>query len=473
MQFFYNRQTGELMSRVINDTSHLEVLLAHAVPDTFINILTFIGVLIILLTTNVYLAFAAFIVVPPIAYLIFRFTKKVRPMFKITHEKNAELSAALQDNFSGIKEVQIFNKQEKEKERITTISKQHISATISALTKSAVYHPSIALLSQMGMVILIGFGGTMAAAGKVKISEVVAFAYYLGMLYDPIRSLGRLSEDWQNASTAVDRIINMLSIKSNVVDMDEALELDNVQGEVEYKNVSFEYIKGRSVIKNFNLKIDKGEKVALVGPTGVGKTTLASLLSRFYDPTKGQILIDGIDVKTVTQHSLRENISVVLQDVFLFNGNIADNIAYSTKNATREQIIQAAKTANAHSFIIETENGYDTIIGERGTRLSGGQKQRLSIARALLKNAPILILDEATASVDNETEKLIHEAVDKVIENRTTIIIAHRLSTIKNSDRIAVINDGNIAEIGTHDELIKNSEIYANLYNSAGEVKEI
>lgn len=475
MQFFHNRQTGELMSRVINDTSHLEVLLAHAVPDTIVNIATFIGALVILLSTNVLLTAAAFMLIPVIAYLIYRFMTQVRPLFKKTHEKNAELSATLQDNFSGIKEIHIFNRQQKEKERVSDISREYVTANIFALKKSALYHPAIGFIMQLGTVMLLALGGSLAAAGKIKLSEVVAFFCYLNMLYNPIHTLGRLSEDWQNSGTAIDRIIKLLSEKSMVEDMENAMILGRVSGSIEYKNVYFRYNKEKEkyVIKNFNLKIKCGEKVALVGETGVGKTTLASLLARFYDPTEGQILIDGVDIKTVTQHSLRENISIVLQDVFLFNGTIADNIAYGVSGATREQIMEAAKTANAHSFIIETEKGYDTVIGERGIRLSGGQKQRLSIARAILKDAPILVLDEATASVDNETEKLIHEAIDRVTRNRTTIIIAHRLSTIKNADKIAVIKDGTIAELGSHEELLKNGRIYPGLYNSAGEIRNI
>lgn len=470
LKFFHDKQTGELLSRIINDTRTIELLIAHAFPESITHALTFLGVLTILLLTNVPLTLLSFLVVPLLVFLIYRFTTKVRPLFRKTHEKTAELSAVIHDDLSGIREINIFNRHERELGRVEHISEDFTHAIIGTLKKSAIYHPAIAFLNKAGTIILIAVSGTLAVSGHISLAEVLVFIFYLEKLYAPINSIGRLSEDLQNAGTAADRIVEIMNVKSSVVDSPDAFDMGKAEGRIEYRDVFFEYQENRPIIKNFNLTVEKGQSVALVGPTGVGKTTLASLTARFYDPTGGDILIDGINIKDVTQKSLHDNMSIVLQDVFLFNGTIAENIAYGIDNASEQDIINAAKVANAHEFIKNTENGYDTMIGERGMRLSGGQKQRLSIARAILKNSPILILDEATASVDNETEKLIHQAIDKVIQNRTTIIIAHRLSTIKSADKIVVISEGGIAEMGTHEQLMKKGGMYASLYNSAGEI---
>lgn len=364
----------------------------------------------------------------------------------------------IQDDLSGIKEITIFNKQDYEYNRIRSVSKAFTDLNLSALRKSAIFHPMIGFLNQFGVALVIAAGGFLAASGGIRSSEIVKFILYLNMLYTPISAFARISEDLQNSLAAGERVLDLFAVESEVKEKENSLDITDVKGDIKLNDICFAYEKENTVLKNVSLHIAPGEKVALIGPTGGGKTTIANLITRFYDPDSGSITLDGHDLKDLSFRSLRDNISIVLQDVFLFHGTVSENIAYGVENPTRNEIIRAAKIANAHNFIIEMPDGYETIIGERGVKLSGGQKQRLSIARAILRNKPILILDEATAAVDNTTEKLIHTAIENVIQNRTTIIIAHRLSTIRNCDKIVVISEGAIAEIGTHEELLANPD---------------
>lgn len=464
--FFSDKQTGQLMSRVINDTLTLELFTAHCAPDILAHSVMFFGVIIMLLSMNVRLAVYAILTLPAVGVCVWFYAKKVRPLFNNRHQTVAEINGMLQDNFSGVKEIQVFNCLDRENEKFAKKTHEYTTITMSAFKKSSIVHPFIAFLNQLGTVLVIGIGGIMAAGGEIDAGEVVAFLLYLSSLYAPINSLARTNEDLQDSLAAGNRIFEMLSVKSDVTDKENAANIGRSRGNIEFDHVSFSYNQSAEVLSNFSLKINEGETVALVGSTGVGKTTIASLVTRFYDPTAGRILLDGVDLRDITLHSLHDNISMVLQDVFLFHGTVAENIRYGAENATDEEVYEAARLANADSFILELENGYDTIVGERGVRLSGGQKQRIAIARAILRNRPILILDEATSAVDNRTERLIHEAIDKVIENRTTIIIAHRLSTIKNADKIVVIEDGTVKEMGSHDELLKLNGAYKKLYET-------
>lgn len=468
MGFFQDKQTGQLMSRILSDTQVLELLIAHAGPEVIMDIVLFVVIMVILFIQNATLAAFALLIVPFILLSTFYYAKKVRPQFKYAHQKTAELMGIVQDDLSGIKEITVFNKQDHEYARVKEMSEDFTRLNLSALKKSAILHPLISFFNQFGVALIITVGGFIAAAGGIRSSEIVTFVLYLNMLYVPISAFARISEDLQNSLAASERVLELFDIKSQVTEKENPVELQNVKGDIQLCNVSFSYEKNNEVLRNLNLQIHPGEKIALVGPTGGGKTTIANLITRFYDPDSGCVLLDGVDLRDIQFKSLRDHISIVLQDVFLFHGTVAENIAYGVENPTKDEIIRAAKIANAHDFIIEMENGYDTIIGERGVKLSGGQKQRISIARAILRNKPILILDEATAAVDNTTEKRIHRAIENVIQNRTTIIIAHRLSTIRSCDKIVFIDHGEIVETGTHESLLANpNSAYAKLYHEA------
>lgn len=462
-RYFLDKQTGQLMSRVVNDTANLEMLIAHAVPDLLSNLLILIGVATILFVINPALASLSLIPIPFLLLSGTLFAKKIMPVFRRAQKAIADLNADLQDNLSGIREIQLFNKQEKEYEKIKDKVYKHINSLLSALKLSAIFHPTVGFLSSLGTLIVVSIGGIMALRGKILVQDIVGFLLYLGMFYQPINALSQIIENIQQALAGAERVFEVLETEPEIKEKEGAVELKNVKGKITFEKVTFSYNPGVPVLKNISFEINPGEMVAFVGPTGVGKTTIMYLINRFFDPDSGSIKIDDIDIRDITLKSLHENISMVLQDVFLFNGTIFENIAYGKENAPLEEVINAAKIAHAHEFIEKLPKGYFTEIGERGIKLSGGQKQRLAIARAVLKNAPILILDEATSSVDTETESEIQKAINNLAGTRTILIIAHRLSTVKRADKIIVLKDGEIVEIGTHEELIRKKGLYYKL----------
>jgi len=463
ISFFHDKQTGDLMSRIVNDTRDFELLYAHIIPELITNLVTFLGVLVILLCINWKLALITCFPIPLILWSGVIFTKKVRPFFKKSQEKMGELSGKLQDNLSGIHEIQSFGQEAYETEQINEKNFDQIKAMLHALKISGIFHPSVEFVSSIGTILVVAFGGMLAYHGNLSVEDIVSFVLYLSLFYAPISGLANLLESTQQSIAGAERAMMILDTPSKIKNKKDAVELTNVQGSVCFENVCFSYETGDEVLTDISFECKPGMMVALVGPTGVGKTTLTQLISRFYEPTSGRILIDGHDLRDVTIESLRKNISPVLQDTFLFNGTIEENIAYAQPNATFDEILEAAKAANIHEDIMNMPDEYKTQVGERGLRLSGGQKQRVAIARAILRKSPIIILDEATASVDVETEQQIQKAINSITGKRTIFAIAHRLSTIRNADMILVIQDSHIVEAGTHEELIAKGGIYAHM----------
>ena len=461
--FFHDKQTGDLMSRVVNDTRDFELLYAHMIPDLITNFVTFAGVLIILLSINWKLALITCCPIPLILISGVIFAKKVRPYFKESQRVMGDLNAQLQDSLSGLHEIQAFGQEPYEGERVRTKSFEQVKAMLRALKASAIFHPCVELLSSAGTVLVVFFGGYLAYRNQLSIADIVAFVLYLSLFYAPVSGLANLLENLQQSLAGAERVTLILDTPSAIKNADDAEPLENVKGAIQFENVSFHYENNIPVLNNISFSCEPGMMVALVGPTGVGKTTTAQLISRFYDVTEGRILIDGHDIRKVTLESLRHNISPVLQDTFLFNGTIAENIGYARPEATLDEIQEAAKAANIHEDILQMPDGYDTQVGERGLRLSGGQKQRVAIARAILRKSPIIILDEATASVDVQTERQIQSAIAKLTGKRTIIAIAHRLSTIMNADLILVIHEGRIIEQGNHAQLMEQKGFYYKL----------
>ena len=463
MRYYQDKQTGQLMSRMINDSQQAHMLIAHALPDLIGNVIVIIGVAAVLFTINPMLAAIMLIPVPLVFWAGTFFSKKVAPLFRINQEVLGELNAVTQDNLSGMKEIQAFCQEQRELDNMLALCKNYSYVNIRANYANAVFQPGIEFLISLGTVVLVGVGGYLAMKGRMSVADVVGFVMYLGIFYQPLAALSRLFEDVQIAYASSVRVFEVLDAESDVKEKTDAAVLKDCSGKIEFEQVSFYYEKEEPVLSDISFTASPGEMVAIVGPTGVGKTTIVSLIERFYDPQSGSIKIDDTDIRELTVESLRANISMVLQDVFLFNGTIEQNIAYGAKDATREQVERAAKAACADGFIRQTPDGYDTVIGERGVRLSGGQKQRLAIARAVLRDTPILILDEATSSVDMETEQQIQRAIENLAGSRTVIVIAHRLSTIRSADQILVLDKGSIIERGSYDELIESGGAFAGL----------
>jgi ABC-type multidrug transport system fused ATPase/permease subunit len=464
LSFFERTSTGELMSRVTNDLSALEHFVTHGSALTAVDLVRLIGGSIILFVLDWRLAALVLIPVPILAVALRHYNTKIRPVYRSVRARLGDINAKLQDNLSGIRVIQAFAREEMERRRFTTESERYYQARVKGIRYWSVFFPAIRFLGAMGTVIVLGVGALMVVNGEMSLGTLVAFLSYTTSFYEPINRLTEVDNIFQEAIAAGERIFEILDETTDVGDAPEAHDLKTIQGKMIFDQVAFRYGTGDKVLHDIAFEMAPGEMVALVGPSGAGKTSIANLICRFYDPNQGKITIDGHDLRRIKLSSLRQQVAVVLQDSFLFNNSVVENLLYGKPDAIRDELIQAAKAANAHDFIMRLPEGYDTEIGERGVKLSGGQKQRLALARAILADPRILILDEATSSVDAEAEFLIQQALERVLEGRTSLVIAHRLSTVRNADKIIVLDQGHIVEIGKHEELLQSGGLYNQLY---------
>ena len=463
-KYFDNNKTGVIMSRIINDLLDISELAHHGPEDLFISLVMLVGSFIILCTINVPLTIITFAIIPFLLFYTIHKRNKMKKAFKETRVKTGEVNATIENSISGVRVTKSFGNKAYEMEKFDKSNGIFKKAREHAYKAMAEYFSGMFFLVDMLELIVLIAAGYFTYLGKINVGDFAAYLLYIKMFLQPIRKLINFNEMFQNGMSGFERYEEIMN-EENEKEIPNAKELKDVKGKITIKDVTFRYDNKESILENFNLDIEAGKMVALVGPSGGGKTTICNLIPRFYDYESGQIFIDDVDISTVTLKSLRENIGIVQQDVFLFTGTIKENIMYGNPNATDEEVIEAAKNACLHDFIMGLEDGYDTFIGERGVKLSGGQKQRISIARVFLKNPAILILDEATSALDNVTEYEIQKALEELSKDRTTIVVAHRLSTVKNSDEIVVLTDKGIEERGTHEELIKLGGVYSNLHN--------
>ena len=464
--YFDNNNTGQLLTRITNDLFDITELAHHGPEDLVISLIKFVGAFIILLQVNVPLTLIIFFFVPIMLIFANKLRKNMRNAFRRNRERVAEINAGVEDSLSGIRVVKSFANEKREIKKFHEDNDNYVDSKRNSYWYMAQFHSGLNLFINFMNITVIAGGAIFMAVNIIVLADFITFLLYISNIIEPIRKLINFTEQFQNGITGFERFLEVLEVHPDIEDKKNAIELTNVQGNFEFKDVSFKYEgTDEMVFQNLNLKVEEGEYLALVGTSGVGKTTLCNLIPRFYDVTSGSIKLDGLDVRDIKLKSLRKNIGIVQQDVYLFTGTVADNIRYGKLDATNEEIIEAAKNANAHEFIMELPNGYNTDIGQRGVKLSGGQKQRLSIARVFLKNPPILIFDEATSSLDNESEKIVQESLESLAKNRTTFVIAHRLSTIRNAENIIVLTENGIEEKGSHEELMDKEGIYYGLYS--------
>ncbi len=464
--FYDNQKVGHLLSRITSDLFDISELLHHGPEDLVISVIKIIGSFCILLMVNVKLALVAFAFIPIMLLFAFYYNGKMKIAFRRNREKIADINSQIEDSLAGIRVVKSFANEKVEMKKFNAGNNNFVEAKKLSYRYMGIYNSGLGAMSTLITVVVLLAGVMMMLNGKVELADLLTFFLYINNFTDPVKKLVSFTEQFQNGYSGFERFLEILSIAPDIADKSGALSLVDPKGEIEFHNVSFQYEEqAEKVLKNVNLRVQAGDYVALVGPSGVGKTTLCSLIPRFYEVSSGFITIDGMDIRDIKLADLRNNIGIVQQDVYLFAGSIMDNIRYGRPDATDEDVIRAAKNANAHDFIVSFPDGYDTDIGQRGVKLSGGQKQRLSIARVFLKNPPILIFDEATSALDNESEQVVQKSLEDLAKNRTTFVIAHRLTTIQNAQRILVLTEEGIAEEGTHEELLEKKGIYESLYH--------
>ncbi len=467
---YYDREhTGRIMARVLNDTRGIQQFLVDGLQQIVMYGLTAVAIPVILFVADAKLAVVALLPIPVVVFISRLFAKRFHTIFRTLRRRFANLSALVSDTISGMRVVKSFAQEEREVDAFDEKTREVYDAHVATAQTRALFKPSVLFMMTLGTIVVWLFGGRQVIAGSIKLGMLLLFIFYMSQFYTPIQALLQLTETFQDTATAAERVFGIMDMPTEVADHDKAVELKDVKGHVAFENVSFKYTDGDRVLKDINVAVQPGQMIGLVGQTGSGKSTLASLMCRFYDPTKGRVTLDGVDLRDIKQQSLRSNIGMVLQETFLFAGTIKENITYGKPDATDEEIIRAARTANAHDFIMGLPDGYDSEVGERGVGLSGGEKQRVAIARAILKDPSILILDEATSAVDTATEQAIQEAMDRLVKGRTTFAIAHRLSTLRNADRLLVLENGEIIEEGTHAELMDRDGVYANLVKIQGQ----
>lgn len=464
--FYDNQKTGALMSRITTDLFDITELLHHGPENIVISIIKICGAFVIMMCISPVLTAAAFALVPVMFAYAWFFNGKMKRAFRRNREKIAEINSQIEDNLSGIRVVKSFANEDIESEKFQKGNQGFLDAKKNSYFYMGGYHAGLSSFSLLITIVVLAAGAIFISADKIEVTDLITFLLYINVLTEPIKTLIDFTEQFQNGYTGFERFLEIMSIEPDIADDVDAQNLSDVKGTIDFDNVSFRYEENsEKVLSHIHLHVDAGEYVALVGSSGTGKSTLCSLIPRFYDVTGGAVRIDGKDIRKVKVKSLRDRIGIVQQDVYLFVGTVYDNIRYGRPNATREEVIQAAKDANAHEFIEALPNGYDTDIGQRGIKLSGGQKQRISIARVFLKNPPILIFDEATSALDNESEKVVQDSLERLAKNRTTFVIAHRLTTIQNAKRILVLTEEGIAEEGSHQELLAKGGIYEKLYH--------
>jgi ATP-binding cassette subfamily B protein len=465
LAFHDDKRTGDLISRVTSDIESVQSFIAAGLLDALINGLTLIGMIVVMFYINWQFTLIALSIAPLLAVIVYSFTRRIKKAARAVRKKESEIVSVIHESLAAVRVIRAFAREDYEQRRLEVESMESVTMSLKARGLKARLSPIVEVIVAVGTALVLWFGARMVLEGTLSAGSLIVFVLYLGKMYKPMQELSKMTDSYSKAAVAFERIREVMDIDNEIKDLPGAVPAPPLRGEVEFANVGFYYDPKRPVLHDLSFHIRPGQVAAFVGPTGTGKSTIISLIPRFYDPTSGAVRIDGHDIREFTQKSLRQQISIVAQETLLFQSSIASNIAYGLPGASREDVIRAAKLANAHEFIERMADGYETIVGERGVTLSGGQRQRVSIARAIIRNSPILILDEPSSGLDAASEKLVFEALDNLMEGKTSIVIAHRLSTIRKADVIFVIKDGTVREQGTHDELMHLGGLYAQLHD--------